>query len=126
MAHKNKAQHDQMRAQGAIVIEGHALGRYVVLKWIGLDRKTMQPAELTDGIDDEGEPIGRLNGNGGESDPATITYIPQGFECDIYTGDTPSEVKSKIEVKVPDLQKIKGAKNVQAFTGTRIADLNRM
>lgn len=120
MAHKNKAKHNALREQGVTVIVGHDIGRYVVQKWVNDDK------EMVDGVDDKGEPIERLNGNGGKDDPATVTYISQGAECDIYTGETPSEVKSKIEAKTPDLQKIKGAKNVQTFTGTRIADLNRV
>ena len=122
MAHKNEKRHDDMRAQGVTVIVGHQLGRYMVLKWSEIDKKTGELVECVDGVDDDGEPLERLNGDGAgtPTGPGTVTYIPPNFERDIYAGSSRASVKTAVEAKTPTHQKRRGRNNVENYTGTRV------
>jgi hypothetical protein len=122
MVHKNKKMHDEARTAGVTVIVGHQLGRYVVMKWSEVDKATGLLVECVDGIGADGEPIERLNGDGAgtPTGPCTVTYISPNHERDIYAGDSITAVKTTVEAKTPTHQKLKGRKNVENFTGTRV------
>lgn len=118
MAHKNKKFHDKCKTAGLTVIVGHELGRFVVQRYMEVDKDGKLVARLG-GVDVDGEPIERLNGNGGQDDPATVTYIQQEHEQELFCGNTVSEVKLKMQAKQPDFLKRKGAKNVERISTNR-------
>ena len=86
--------HDQLRADGHTVIEGY---KYLII----------DDGEKQEGVDDNGEPVARSAN--------AVTYIPVGRLCQVYMGQTKTEIKNKLRDKTPDMERKKKNEVLDVF-----------
>ena len=101
--------HEEQKKSGVMVIRGHERGRFVICE----DKDGIH------GVDDDGEPIELLNGQGGPHDPRTVIYIPADKDTKVFCGNTKIEVNTKMKNKTPDFE-IKEKKETQLTEAIRV------